>query len=66
MKSAYSVRLYELLIQWLTAKKTPVFELSQFREQLGVSATEYPRMYDFKSCVLRVAINEINELTDIV
>ena len=65
MKSAYSVRLYELLIQWLAAKKTPIFELAQFREQLGVSVDEYSRMFDFKSRVLHVAINEINELTDI-
>ena len=65
LKSAYSVRLYELLVQWKTAKKTPVFELQQFREQLGVENNEYQRMYDFKNRVLDVAVKEINEKTDI-
>ena len=65
MNSAYSVRLYELLIQWKTAKKTPVLELQQFREQLGVENDEYQRMYDFKNRVLDVAVKEINEVTDL-
>lgn len=65
MSSAYSVRLYELLIQWKTAKKTPVFELMHFREQLGVEPTEYKLMSDFKKRVLNVAVNEINETTDL-
>lgn len=65
MNSAYSVRLYELLVQWKTAKKTPVFELQQFREQLGVENDEYQRMYDFKNRVLDVAIKEINEVADL-
>ena len=65
MSSAYSVRLYELLVQWKTAKKTPVFELMEFREQLGVERNEYNRMYDFKHRVLDVAIKEINETSDL-
>lgn len=65
MNSAYSVRLYELLVQWKTAKKTPVFELQQFREQLGVENDEYQRMYDFKNRVLDVAVKEINEVADL-
>lgn len=65
MSSAYSVRLYELLIQWKTSKKTPVFELMHFREQLGVEPTEYKLMSDFKKRVLNVAVNEINETADL-
>jgi plasmid replication initiation protein len=65
MKSAYSVRLYELLVQWKTAKKTPIFELREFREQLGVEPIEYNRMYDFKHRVLDVGIKEINETSDL-
>lgn len=65
MNSAYSVRLYELLVQWKSAKKTPIFELREFREQLGVEPSEYNRMYDFKHRVLDVGIKEINETSDL-
>ena len=65
LKSAYSVRLYELLVQWKTARKTPVFDIEVFREQLGVNPTDYERVYDFKKNVLDVAVKEINEKTDI-
>lgn len=65
MDSIYSVRLYELLVQWKTAKQTPMFELEKFRDQLGVEVSEYKAMCDFKKRVLQVAINEINEKSDI-
>lgn len=65
MDSIYSVRLYELLVQWKAAKQTPMFELEKFRDQLGVEDTEYKAMCDFKKRVLQVAINEINEKSDI-
>ena len=65
LKSAYSVRLYELLVQWKTARKTPVFDIEVFREQLGVNSTDYERVYDFKKNVLDVAVKEINKKTDI-
>ena len=65
LKSAYSVRLYELLVQWKTARKTPFFDIEVFREQLGVNSTDYERVYDFKKNVLDVAVKEINEKTDI-
>ena len=57
----YSVRLYELLIQWKTAGKTPVFELSLFRGQMGLNDDEYKIMGNFKLRVLDLAVNEINE-----
>ena len=65
LSSVYSVRLYELLTQWKTAGKTPVFELSQFRGQLGLADNEYKLMGNFKMRVLDVAVNEINEKTDL-
>lgn len=65
LNSMYSVRLYELLIQWREAKKTPLFDLKVFRGQLGVNDSEYERMCDFKSGVLNKAIKEINKHTDI-
>ena len=65
LNSMYSVRLYELLIQWREAKNTPLFGLKVFRGQLGVDDDEYQRMCDFKSGVLDKAIKEINKHTDI-
>lgn len=65
LSSAYAIRLYELLIAWRSTGKTPVIELSDFRQKLGVLETEYKRMYDFKKYVLDLAIKQINEHTDI-
>lgn len=65
LKSAYSVRLYELLIQWRTAGKTPIFEIDHFRNQLGLGVSEYQRMDHFKTRVLDYALTQINEHTDI-
>lgn len=65
LKSVYAVRLYELLIQWKTAGKTPVFELSLFRGQMGLNDGEYRDMSNFKKRVLDLAVNEINEKTDL-
>lgn len=65
LKSAYAVRLYELLVQWKSAGKTPVFEINQFRSQLGLGVNEYPVMGDFKKRVLDYAVKQINDHTDI-
>lgn len=64
MKSVYSVRLYELLNQWKQAKKAR-FDLDVFRAQLGIEVDEYKAMNDFKKRVLQVAIDEINEKSDL-
>ena len=66
LKSAYAVRLYELLIQWRTSGKTPVFEINHFRNQLGLGVNEYQRMHHFKARVLDLAITQINDHTDII
>lgn len=65
LKSVYSARLYELLIQWKSIGKTPEFKLNIFREQLGIGINEYQRMDHFKTRVLDMAIEEINAKTDI-
>lgn len=66
LSSAYSVRLYELLIQWRSTGKTPVIELADFRKRIGVLDTEYKRMAQLKERVLELAIKQINEHTDII
>jgi plasmid replication initiation protein len=66
LSSAYAVRLYELLIAWRSTGSTPIIELSDFRQRIGVLDTEYKRMERFKTSVLELAIkNKINEHTDI-
>ena len=65
LNSVYSVRLYELLAQWKAAGKTPLFELELFRGQMGLNDDEYKIMGNFKLRVLDLAVNEINEKTDL-
>ena len=65
LNSIYSVRLYELIIKWLSAKKTDVFDYEILRGQLGIGVNEYQRMTDFKKRVLDLGVNEINEKTNI-
>lgn len=65
LTSSYAIRLYELLIQWRSTGKTPIFDLSIFRQQLGVETQQYKTMSNFKTYVLDFALNQVNELTDI-
>ena len=65
LKSIYSSRLYELLIQWRSTGRTPVINLEDFRAQLGIEDNQYKLMSDFKKRVLDLAINDINDKTDI-
>lgn len=65
LDSGYAIRLYELLIQWRVAGKTPMFDLQDFRRKLGVEDNQYKTMSNFKKYVLDFAIKQINEHTDI-
>ena len=62
--SKYAMRLYELLIAWRSVGKLQV-ELQDLRNKLGLSATEYKAMGDFKRNALDLALTQLNEHTDI-
>lgn len=64
-KSKYSIRLYELLIKWLNVAKTEKYSIHDLRSKLGLDATEYSTMSNFKSNVLDRAVSEINKHTNI-
>lgn len=64
-KSKYSIRLYELLIKWLSVGKTEKYSINDLRKKLGLDITEYSTMSNFKSNVLDKALNEINKFTNI-
>lgn len=66
MKSQYSIQLYAILRDWLTAGKNPhEIGLKRLREQLGIDEKLYPEYKDFKKRVLLVAEKEINEVSDL-
>lgn len=64
-KSKYSIRLYELLVKWLSTGKTDKYDINDLRSKLGLAVTEYSTMSNFKSNVLDKAVNEINKHTNI-
>ena len=64
LKSAYSIRLFELLIQNIKIGKVS-FDLEVFRLQLGINPDEYSLMSNFKKFVLDSSVNEINDKTDL-
>ena len=65
LTSSYAIRLYEILISWREVGKTPKYEINDLRSKLGVEPKQYQRMNNFKMRVLELAIDQINQHTDI-
>ena len=65
-KSKYSIRLYELVVKWLSVGITQKYLISDLREKLGVGIQEYKTMSLFKANVLDKALNEINKKSDLI
>ena len=65
LTSIYAIRVYEMLMQWRKIKTVPMISLEDLRLRLGIADNEYPRMDNFKSRVLDMAVSQINEFTDI-
>lgn len=65
-KSKYSIRLYELVVKWLSIGVTQKYLISDLRERLGVGIQEYKTMSLFKVNVLDKAFNEINQKSDLI
>lgn len=63
MTSGHAVRLYELLIQYLSIGEREI-EIAWLKETLAL-ADEYPRIDNFKKRVIDVAVDQINEHSDI-
>jgi plasmid replication initiation protein len=65
LNSAYSIRLYEIAAQWRNAGQTPLIELAEFRQKMGLAEGEYKGIDDLKKRVLNLAVKQINDTTDI-
>ncbi len=63
-ESSYSLRIYELLKQWQKPKQR-TFELDQFKYHLAISPDKYKVYAGFKNRVLKPAIKEINQKTEL-
>lgn len=64
LKSRYSMRLYEFLVQFRSTGKLRI-TLEELRFRLGLLDTEYATMGNFKMRVLDLAVNQINEHTNL-
>ncbi len=65
LQSEYSIRLYELMMQWKKVGKTNKIATDDLRKKLGVEPDQYQRMSNFKARVIDHAIKQINSHTDI-
>lgn len=66
LKSAYSVRIYELLKQYQnTDRQERYFELDSLKQKLGILGEKYKLYGDFKRKVLLKSQKEINKQTDL-
>lgn len=65
LQTAYAIRLYELLVQFINTKeKERYISLKELREFLELENV-YPRFFDIKKRIIEPSIKEINESTDL-
>lgn len=65
LQSEYSIRLYELMMQWKKVGQTNRIAIDDLRQKLGVEPEQYKQMCNFKTRVLDHAVKQINSHTDI-
>jgi plasmid replication initiation protein len=64
--SSYSLVLYENCVRFKNIKQTSWLDLQLFRSLMGIANDKYPSFKELKRNILNVAINEINQKSDIV
>ncbi|KYH30450.1 replication initiation protein [Clostridium tepidiprofundi DSM 19306] len=64
LSSKYAIRLYELLKQY-SYRKIITFSINDFRLLVGIEDNKYPRYNNLKERVIKIAMKEINNKTDI-
>lgn len=67
LNSKYSIRLYELLIQWGNTKhKSFTITVEELRRKMGVGNNMYQRFSQFEDRVIKTAVTELNNLSNII
>ena len=64
-KCSYTIILYELLRDYLTAEKVPLISIEDYRVLMGIKDHEYKRFVDFRNYVIIPAVEELNEKSDL-
>lgn len=65
LRSKYSIRLYEMVEQRINMRRqSETFSIEEMRGLLGVPKDKLKRFADFNSQCLKVAVGEVNQLTD--
>lgn len=64
--SSYSLVLYENCVRFRNIKQTAWLDLQLFRALMGIANDKYPSFKELKRNIITVAINEINQKSDIV
>ena len=62
-KSVHSIRIYELLVQWLVNGKREI-EVDQLKKMLGVDG-KYTRNSNFIEKVIKTSLSDINEFSNL-
>ena len=64
-KCSYTIILYELLRDYLTAQKVPLISIEDYRALMGIKDHEYREFKNFRVKVLIPAVEELNERSDL-
>lgn len=68
-QSKHALALYELCLDYFDFERsygeTPLISVGEFRELMGVDAGEYPIFARLNEKVIKKAVNEINDLSDL-
>jgi plasmid replication initiation protein len=68
-QSKHALALYELCLDYFDFERsygeTPLISVGEFRELMGVDAGEYPVFARLNEKVIKKAVNEINDLSDL-
>ena len=64
-KCSYTIILYELLRDYLTAEKVPLISIEDYRVLMGIKDHEYKDFKNFRVKVIAPAVEELNEKSDL-
>lgn len=72
LTSKHAKRIYQLVSQWKDQRQTPAYPISELKTMLGLKQTQpangekYQKISMFQKAVLDIAVQQINEHTELV